>query len=340
LFAKPPTPGEFFLKDGVVPLSTMGPDEILIFGRGIAATWASELVTAAILARMPTNVCHPSVRVIDMAEASKIDPATMVRKRAAIVIDDVASSFPSEGYPSWGDCLENMRQQGRDLVDAIDLCQLFGDLVVMRFPAVDQETAVSRLLAPTSSHAVTPTPRAEASSDPYPPPTSGGDDEPFDFEAFGRMQYAHRGYIDPLKRYLLLREEVEINWPRELFAHNGGLGPPPVIDLAGGIRHLYYGPYLPLPAGSWIFTVCIGFGGALDQPSFAIEAYTDQPIAKGFFTVKDAGIYQVALPVRHNEPSQLIQVRIANYESVLDGTMALIDVRIVADTGAGPRDVI
>jgi hypothetical protein len=99
--------------------------------------------------------------------------------------------------------------------------------------------------------------------------------------------------------------------------------------VAGRIRHLYFGPYLPLPTGDWTIVTSVGFGPDLGSLPFVVEVHdvsADAIITKGFFTSSQEGLYSVSLDVSLDQPLTPLQIRIANQEASLQGTMALVDV--------------
>ena len=66
---------------------------------------------------------------------------------------------------------------------------------------------------------------------------------------------------------------------------------PATVEVAGRARILAYGPYLPLPSGSWRATAFLGFSPDIGKLPFILEADTGGAVVRGLFEVERGGIF-------------------------------------------------
>jgi hypothetical protein len=136
----------------------------------------------------------------------------------------------------------------------------------------------------------------------------------------------------------------EIIWARELFfvgddpqrSANG------VIDLAGGIRNLVFGPYIALPPGEWGSTVSLAVSKEAAGMNLSIEIIAGPrciTLARATIAPDDQGLCRATLAFTV-EPStdQPISFRIFNLFPALGGRLALAEVALTEQTA--PRAAI
>jgi hypothetical protein len=140
------------------------------------------------------------------------------------------------------------------------------------------------------------------------------------------------GYLAPLWAAGTAAAPLVLTWPRECFL-DGDLPNqtlPPVMELAGRARILSYGPYLPLPSGSWRATACFGFSPDIERLPFIFEALTPPGITRGFFETEAGGFFTLDLEFQVTDPFARVEMRLASQDSALEGQAALIEVRLEA----------
>ena len=139
-------------------------------------------------------------------------------------------------------------------------------------------------------------------------------------------------YLVPLWSAAATQAPLVITWPRECFLDgdlpNEPLGP--MMELAGRARILSYGPYLPLPAGSWRATAYFGFSSDIERLPFIFEVLTPPGITRGFFEVETGGFFTLELDFQVTDPFAQIEMRLASQDSALEGQAALIEVHLEA----------
>lgn len=143
-------------------------------------------------------------------------------------------------------------------------------------------------------------------------------------------------YLHPLWAAARSGRRPIVSWQREAFLHGDDPGKqlPALVEVAGRERILAYGPYLPLPSGSWTATAYLGFSTDIGEMSFMLEAVVGGPnvhgrynIARGFFEVKSGGLFTLDLDFEVPDPLYKIELRLISQDSALWGQAALIEVR-------------
>ena len=132
-------------------------------------------------------------------------------------------------------------------------------------------------------------------------------------------------YLEPLFAAVGLRGLLMLAWPREAFLDGDAPGEtlPATVEVAGRARILAYGPYLPLPTGSWHATAFLGFSPDIGKLPFILEADTGGAVARGFFEVDRGGIFALELDFQVIDPYS-VEMR-PSARSALEGQAALIE---------------
>ena len=124
---------------------------------------------------------------------------------------------------------------------------------------------------------------------------------------------------------------LSLIWPRECFLDGDSPGAPlpATVEIAGRARILAYGPYLPLPIGSWTATAWLGFSADIGRIPFILEIDTGETVTRGFFEVERGGIFKLQLEFRVAAPLIPIEVRLISQDATLEGLASLIEVQLV-----------
>lgn len=137
-------------------------------------------------------------------------------------------------------------------------------------------------------------------------------------------------YLAPLIAAAAHPASIMVAWPRDCFLYGDapGEGLPATIEIAGRGRILAYGPYMPLPSGSWQATAYLGFSADIGSMPFILEADTDAGITRGFFEVKRGGIFTLELEFKVTDPFHPVEFRLISQDSALEGLTSLIEIRL------------
>jgi hypothetical protein len=132
----------------------------------------------------------------------------------------------------------------------------------------------------------------------------------------------------------------QLIWARDLFF----LGDDPnqcadrVIDLAGGIRNLLFGPYIALPPGAWTSTVTLAVSREAAGMSFGVEVIAGPRcvcLCHTSIVPDERGLCQANLAFTvEASTDQPISLRVANLLPASSGRLALGQVVLNTQTGA------
>lgn len=134
-------------------------------------------------------------------------------------------------------------------------------------------------------------------------------------------------YLAPLIAAAAHPASIVVVWPRDCFLYGDKPGEclPATVDVAGRARILAYGPYMPLPQGRWRATAYLGFSADIDSMPFILEADTDTGITRGFFEVKNGGIFTLELDFEVMDSFHPVEFRLISQDSALGGLVSLIE---------------
>lgn len=139
-----------------------------------------------------------------------------------------------------------------------------------------------------------------------------------------------RTYLAPLLAAAEHPATIVVAWQRDCFLYGDapGEGLPATVELAGRGRILAYGPYMPLPRGRWQATAYLGFSADIGSMPFILESDTDAGITRGFFEVKQGGIFTLELEFEVTNPFHPVEFRLVSQDSALEGLASLIEIRL------------
>lgn len=148
-----------------------------------------------------------------------------------------------------------------------------------------------------------------------------------------------RTYLSPLLDAVEHPASIVVAWPRDCFLYGDAPGEslPATVELAGRGRILAYGPYMPLPKGQWRATAYLGFSADIGSMPFILEADTDAGITRGFFEVKQGGIFTLELDFEVTDPFHPVEFRLVSQDSALEGLASLIEIRLEQTPTTGAR---
>lgn len=137
-------------------------------------------------------------------------------------------------------------------------------------------------------------------------------------------------YLEPIWNAASLGHAPAVAWPREAFLDGDVPGEtlPALIEVAGRARIVAYGPYLPLPAGTWKATAWLGFSPDIGRLPFILEIDSGGGVSRGFFEAERGGIFSLDLDFRVADPLHPLELRLITQDSALEGQTSLIEVSL------------
>lgn len=137
---------------------------------------------------------------------------------------------------------------------------------------------------------------------------------------------AVRQVLSPLVHGAVSSEVGPIAWPTRTFmlGDKPNEAATPVVDLTGGARVIYYGPYLFLPPGEWQARLVVAFSAeAKGIPFRLILMAKDRPIARVTFRPQDGGAFEATFTLRHVNPDHYLEIHLMIDEGTIEGHVAL-----------------
>ena len=137
-------------------------------------------------------------------------------------------------------------------------------------------------------------------------------------------------YLGPLFAAGVTATLPTLAWPREAFLDGDAPGEclPAAVEVAGRARILAYGPYLPLPAGTWRARAFLGFSPDIGKMPFILEADSGGAVSRGFFEVDRGGIFTLDLEFQVTDALHPVEMRLISQDSALEGQLSLIEVAL------------
>jgi hypothetical protein len=117
-----------------------------------------------------------------------------------------------------------------------------------------------------------------------------------------------------------------ITWTRHLFLDDGHRPASHPIDLAGGIRYLIYGPYISLPAGSWLAELVLGFSEDAVDMSYRIEVWAGSGSQLAMLQIQPtaAGLQRINVNFGLDEGNDNpVEIRVVNERPAQTGRLVL-----------------
>ena len=121
-----------------------------------------------------------------------------------------------------------------------------------------------------------------------------------------------------------------VTWPIEVFLSGDAPGEPAprVVEVTGGARILTYGPYMHLPAGSWLVSFTIGFSSGLEDVPFRVQVHAGGLLAEARFLPPGHGVFAGSFVARHSRPQDSIEVLLCTDRGALEGRATLLGVTL------------
>lgn len=292
--------------------------KIFLLGSGPTEAWAHAFFDK--LSAAPA--AKPEVVVVDEMAPRDVLAALAVEPADVLVL--AQNALFADGRGPADISTDTVRHEAQKAILAIELARCIPRVLLLRPTEAAQwprliaellETNPSEVLPfaePLPSEAVA-TVGSAAPSAPLPPSLS-----------------LLRTYLAPLLAAIEHPASIVVAWPRDCFFYGDtpGEGLPATVELAGRGRILAYGPYMPLPKGGWLATAYLGFSADIGSMPFILEADTDVGITRGFFEVKQGGIFTLELEFEVTDPFHPVEFRLVSQDSALEGLASLIEIRL------------
>lgn len=135
-----------------------------------------------------------------------------------------------------------------------------------------------------------------------------------------------RQVLSPMILGAIRSDITPIVWPRQvfLFGDMPGEPVPEEVDIAGGARNIYYGPYFHLPPGFWTVRFVLGFShDARDTSFFLVVRSGALAIARVLLKPTSEGAFEGTFTMEHDNPERQVEIQLGNYEGSIAGRIRL-----------------
>ncbi len=135
-----------------------------------------------------------------------------------------------------------------------------------------------------------------------------------------------RQVLSPMILGAIRSDITPIVWPRQvfLFGDMPGEPVPEEVEIAGGARIIYYGPYFHLPPGFWTVRFVIGFTHeARDTTFLLVIRNEDMVIAKVVLRPTSEGAFEGTFTMDHASPDRQVEIQLGNSEGSIAGRIRL-----------------
>jgi hypothetical protein len=144
--------------------------------------------------------------------------------------------------------------------------------------------------------------------------------------------------LAPLVHFAFDDRPPSVVWPPRIFlsADMPDQPLPVVLELTGGARTLFYGPYLYLPPGYYRVSFVVGFSQHVRQMPFVMKAtqlYGQSTLAQARWVAPGGGIFEGSFTMKHLLSNETIELVLRNDEGAIAGRIALVQISfdLIAD---------
>lgn len=292
--------------------------KIFLLGSGPAGAWARAFLDKVSVA----SAAKPEIIVVDGMVPHDVLAVLDVAPTDVLVLAQRAP-FVNDGAPT-DVSTDSVRHEAQKAILALELARRIPRTLLLRpTEATEWPRLIAELLGVIHSDVL---PLAE----PVPVEVLAGDRSAAASAPPTPSPSLLRTYLAPLLAAVEHLASIVVAWPRDCFLYGDGPGEelPATVELAGRGRILAYGPYMPLPGGRWRATAYLGFSADIGSMPFILEADTDAGITRGFFEVKQGGIFTLDLEFEVTDPFHPVEFRLVSQDSALEGLASLIEIRL------------
>jgi hypothetical protein len=116
-----------------------------------------------------------------------------------------------------------------------------------------------------------------------------------------------------------------LEWPvyalvRPEFPDRLTVGP---IDLTGPARHIYFGPYFALPAGSWSAEIALEVQDCYSDNQIAVDVFADGILSIVRAQLPPKGVYGCQIQFEIEDPSKPVEIRMQLLTGAIEGVIQL-----------------
>ena len=122
-------------------------------------------------------------------------------------------------------------------------------------------------------------------------------------------------------------------WPRAVFLSGDNHKPlPPIAEVVGHSRAIFYGPYFHVPVGSWTVNVVVAFSDDIHAMPFVLEAVAvGKVLGSASLKPDSGGVFSVTFSFTVSQPQYPVELRMINVEGAIEGHTALAKVELWPD---------
>jgi hypothetical protein len=134
-----------------------------------------------------------------------------------------------------------------------------------------------------------------------------------------------RQMLVPLANIVTGAPHATIVWPLACFYagdHPNELAPP-IVDVVGPARSLYYGPYFYLPRGGWRADIQMFLTRNLPDTTFGVDVAAGTDLVRRKFRPADDGLCELSVPFVIERTEDRIELRIWLLRSAMEGHIGL-----------------
>lgn len=295
--------------------------KIFFLGSGPVGGWAHTFLDKASAAL----TAKPEIVVLDVFALHDVLAALLVEPTDVLILAQ-QMPFANDGTPT-DVSIDALRHEAQKAILAVELARRIPQTLLLPFAEVSEWPRLMAEFVRVNLSDVLPV------AEPMPMEVSAGNG--IAIPSALPSPSLLRTYLAPLLAAAEHPNSVVVAWPRDCFLYGDapGEGLPATVELAGRGRILAYGPYMPLPSGRWRATAYLGFSADIGSLPFILEADTDAGITRGFFEVKQGGIFTIELDFEVTDPFHPVEFRLVSQDSALEGLASLIEIRLEQSAG-------
>ncbi len=134
-----------------------------------------------------------------------------------------------------------------------------------------------------------------------------------------------RQVVSPLALAAVSHEIGTVIWTAKVFffGDRPNETAPPVADVTGAARIIFYGPYFHLPPGTWKARIVVAFSPEVSGTPFKLVVFCEHDaIAKVILRPTDGGAFEGFFTMRHVAPERPIEIHFNSEEGTIEGHVA------------------
>jgi ParB-like chromosome segregation protein Spo0J len=266
-------------------------------------------------------------------------------KRFVVALDDPRAAFRNLIQKHGYDCIAAARAVAGSCVSLLNYAAMRGGLVLR---AEQEGREPVRTAGAIARHLALSIESAEIARVVDELAQTGVTPEPSDLDARwdgieASEQEIVNGALDGYIDHFAGRGLGKISWARDLFVVGDDPRQPAnqPIDITGRTRNLLFGPYMPLPPGTWTAAVVLGFSKEAAEMSYGLEFVAgSRCVSLSRSTIEPHGdrVFEATVSFIVDEATdQPISLRINNERAAFEGRLVLGSVTLTPQENRHPE---